>query len=672
MSRDPPPSVGSPPPPGGEAGPDRRCQSIGGLTKRLDPRTRREARIYLALCWILCVLSLSVVWLNKYPAQTDFPYHLVRFHMALNHGNPALGFARTTTLSYFPTPYVSADYLALLFGHFFSILIAGKLILSTYVALMVWAIAYLTTSLDDVPNPFGLAGFLFVFNWFFNMGFVNFAFGIPFFFLFLTYWWINKDDLTPVKLAVLGTLATCVYLSHICSYGLLLLVFLVLTAYCGRKHPRVFLGVVALLPSLVLLSLALARDVPSTHVGVLTAFITSSVSDKLSIAFGRALPYWASYDPWWERRIVGSAGFLILTLLLLQALTSQSDRRRNAMMLAVGVLILAYLMLPNHLVSPDTVFVASRALIFLPFTVLLALRPPRRAAFRFAIASIAFALAAAHVGLMFVAYRAINREYEDLQAAVARVPDHVRLAFWSDKRLAKIGNIEPIAHFDGYYYVERAGSQIPVRALPDFLAPLRTVQLRDQPMEDTLVEDVLRRGCRMAGQAGILILYAGGGIPLGVSRPEEQGCSHTASCWRFSVYRALGPGVRQQRRQEWSASLDDQTEYWKKGFRQAHDYLLLYADREAAETLRERGYELVFSKSRAHLLKRPSNAHSGLIPSRIDAEEEYALDALGRLPGQVSTPSGHTISLSRASTLRAPEITEDFPRQPWILKKERG
>jgi len=565
-----------------------------------------EGRIYFALSLMLVLFSLSVIWFNKYPPQTDFPYHLVRFHMALHFWEAKYRFADRAVLSFFPTPYISADYLAFLFGQFVSVLTAGKFILMMYIVLMGYSLVYLSRVFDKVQNPFSLFGFLFVFNWNFNMGFIEFILGIPFFLLSLGYWWKHKEQFTPTRLVVLAVLVFFVYLSHPYTICFLIFVLGILSVYFGRKQPRVLLGMLAFVPSVALLLVALARDVPSSGVEHFGAFAIVSLSRKLAEIFGKELYFWSSYESWWDKRIVVIAGLVVVAASVAQLVSRARDRQRMGLLVGMVALFALYLVLPDHLVVPDAPFVAERVLIFLALLAVFVPQTPRRAIVRLGVASLAFLLAATQIGLVFADYRKVNGEYADLDAAIKHIPDNKRLVFWSDKELSSIGNIPAIPHFGGYYYIERAGAQIPLSDLWDFLAPLRMVQLKDPPSANQGIAATLTLGCDRAGEGGWLILLVDRKALSPVKNPEEYGCVHKASYGKIAIYQARNTVDPSRNAPAWFASPYDQTEYWKRGFLERYDYLLLYGSQTAAETLQMKGFDLVFSRNRAYLLKRAS------------------------------------------------------------------
>ena len=76
----------------------------------------------------------------------------------------------------------------------------------------------------------------FAYNYLLYMGFYNFQLSISFFFFSFGLWWKHKDDMQIRHLVVLYLLLLLTYLSHIASYGLIVLgISLAAGIYMGRE-----------------------------------------------------------------------------------------------------------------------------------------------------------------------------------------------------------------------------------------------------------------------------------------------------------------------------------------------------------------------------------------------------------------------------------------------------
>lgn len=570
---------------------------------------RNEKKVYVLLGLALTVLSLAVIWINRFPPLQDYPYHLVRMHMIRHFLNEDYGFADRATLSLFPTPYILADYLSLLFGQFSSVYTTGKLILSSYILLMSFSIYYLSRVVHNQFTPFGLLGFALIFNWSFNMGFLSFIFSIPFFLLAVGYWWAHRTRFTPVHLSILTGLVACVYLSHPFTFCFLFFVLLVMSIYFLRTHPRAATGLLSFIPSFLLLAFALSRDLPSSEINQTAAFYLNDFQAKLSMAFGNSLPYFTSFKPWHERFILYFSGAAILAFIGLQLFKRPGVTDSAGWGLGAASLVCAYFLLPDHLLLPNVGYVANRILIFFAFMLILLPAPPARAIIRLGVALSCFALSLAQISLMHISYRNINDEFSDLYAAIQQVPERSRLTMWSNLGLARFGNISPVALFSGYYYIERAGAEVPT--ITAFAGPLRSLQFKDQSDRSRTVEDILRKGCALARKGGYVVIVSES--EHGSYNADEFGCTLAVSSRHLAVYRnsADAGGIAADRGMlpDSPSSRDDayfRERYFQQSdwFEKEHEYLLFYGPEEDALSLRRMEcYEPVFARNNSHIFK---------------------------------------------------------------------
>ena len=104
--------------------------------------------------------------------------------------------------------------------------IAEKVFLSIAIGMIPFAFFYFLNAVHkDREGKFVYAwlGFPFAYNYLLYMGFYNFTLSISFFFFSFGLWWKHKDDMQVKHLAWLYVLLLLTYLSHIASYGLIVL-----------------------------------------------------------------------------------------------------------------------------------------------------------------------------------------------------------------------------------------------------------------------------------------------------------------------------------------------------------------------------------------------------------------------------------------------------------------
>jgi len=177
----------------------------------------------------LFVIHLMPLWIFKYFPSQDGPSHiynamvLKEYH---KHENYKLRDAFKLNLTIFPN-WTSHPFMAF-FLYFLPPIVTEKILLTVCVAFLPLSLFYFLGAIDKRKMLFGLLGFLFAYHYLLLMGFYNFTFSVSFFFFALGYWWKHKNDMSVVNVIVLYLLMFLTYLSHIVSYGLLLLAMLII------------------------------------------------------------------------------------------------------------------------------------------------------------------------------------------------------------------------------------------------------------------------------------------------------------------------------------------------------------------------------------------------------------------------------------------------------------
>jgi hypothetical protein len=112
------------------------------------------------------------------------------------------------------------------FLYVFPPVIAEKVLLTIAIGMVPIAFFYFfnTVHRDEKGVPvYAWLGFPFAYNYLLYMGFYNFQLSISFFFFSFGFWWKHKDDMQVKYLVWLYVLLLFTYLSHIASYGLVVL-----------------------------------------------------------------------------------------------------------------------------------------------------------------------------------------------------------------------------------------------------------------------------------------------------------------------------------------------------------------------------------------------------------------------------------------------------------------
>jgi len=176
----------------------------------------------------LFVIHLMPLWIFKYFPSQDGPSHIYNAKVLKEyhkHENYKLRDVFKLNLTIFPN-WTSHPVMAFLL-YFFPPIVTEKILLTFCVGLLPLSLFYFLGAIDKRKMLFGLLGFLFAYHYLLLMGFYNFTFSVPLFFFALGYWWKHRNDMSVVNVIVLYLLMLLTYLSHIASYGLLLLVMLI-------------------------------------------------------------------------------------------------------------------------------------------------------------------------------------------------------------------------------------------------------------------------------------------------------------------------------------------------------------------------------------------------------------------------------------------------------------
>ena len=173
---------------------------------------------------VLLLLHIIPLWIFNYFPSQDGPSHvynafiLKEYH---KHENYKLRDVFKLNITIFPN-WLSHLALALLL-YVFPPIVSEKIFLTVTVGLLPVSFFYFLSAVRKRELLFGWLGFLFSYNYLLFMGFYSFILSISFFFFSFGYWWKHKDSFRVNQIGVLYFLLVATYLSHIFSYGLILL-----------------------------------------------------------------------------------------------------------------------------------------------------------------------------------------------------------------------------------------------------------------------------------------------------------------------------------------------------------------------------------------------------------------------------------------------------------------
>ena len=175
----------------------------------------------------LLVLHILPLWIFSYFPSQDGVSHVYNAKVLkeyAQHENYKMRDAWQLNITIFPNWLSHIMLTALLY--IFPPVITEKVFLSIAIGMIPIAFFYFLNAVyKDREGKFVYAwlGFPFAYNYLLYMGFYNFQLSISFFFFSFGFWWKHKDDMQVKHLVVLYILLLLTYLSHIASYGLIVL-----------------------------------------------------------------------------------------------------------------------------------------------------------------------------------------------------------------------------------------------------------------------------------------------------------------------------------------------------------------------------------------------------------------------------------------------------------------
>ncbi len=176
---------------------------------------------------VLLILHLLPIWIFAYFPSQDGPSHVYNALVLKEYGqheNYKMRDAWKLNITIFPNWLSHIALAALLYV--FPPVLSEKIFLTIAVGLIPIAFFYFLNAVHKEQNEkylYGWLGFPFAYNYLLYMGFYNFTLSISFFFLSFGFWWKHKDHIQVKHLCILYILLLLTYLSHIASFGLIVL-----------------------------------------------------------------------------------------------------------------------------------------------------------------------------------------------------------------------------------------------------------------------------------------------------------------------------------------------------------------------------------------------------------------------------------------------------------------
>ena len=136
---------------------------------------------------ITTILLLVPIWYFHFLPLNDWPNHLAGVYLVVQNdaGHPSYVEANPDIL----LPNSTDFWFMRILGPFVGVETSGRIVLSITIILMIWGSAYFFRQIHpDLEALGGAGGAALAYNWFFLMGFLNFALSIPIFLIACGYW----------------------------------------------------------------------------------------------------------------------------------------------------------------------------------------------------------------------------------------------------------------------------------------------------------------------------------------------------------------------------------------------------------------------------------------------------------------------------------------------------
>ena len=176
---------------------------------------------------VLLILYLLPIWIFAYFPTQDGPSHVYNALVLKeysDHANYKIRDAWKLNITIFPN-WLSHIVLAALL-YIFPPVISEKVLLTIAIGMIPISFFYFLNAVHKEKKDrfmYAWLGFPFAYNYLLYMGFYNFTLSIAFFFFSFGFWWKHKDNLQIKHLSILYILLLLTYLSHIVSFGLVVL-----------------------------------------------------------------------------------------------------------------------------------------------------------------------------------------------------------------------------------------------------------------------------------------------------------------------------------------------------------------------------------------------------------------------------------------------------------------
>ncbi len=169
---------------------------------------------------IFTILLLIPIWYFHFLPLNDWPNHLAGVRMVIENdaGRPSYMQANPNLL----LPNSTDFWFMRVLGPFAGVEASGRLLLSITIILSIWGAAYFMRKIEPTLEPLGGAlGAALAYNWFFLMGFLNYALCIPLFLIAAGYWMKSAGERGAKSIVLAVFLSVFATITHIVAGAVL-------------------------------------------------------------------------------------------------------------------------------------------------------------------------------------------------------------------------------------------------------------------------------------------------------------------------------------------------------------------------------------------------------------------------------------------------------------------
>ena len=393
-----------------------------------------RAKRRLRSMWLVFVFaSLLNTWpfmAHRYVPFQDHGSHLLRENIILRFGDPELRYSDNFRITVPPPPYILSDYLTAGAALFMPLDHAGRLMVGLWVFLLPLSVWFWISRAGPGNEPWAALSWTMVWSQFLYAGNENFCMSVCL--LFFLWGLLAKWDGELRSAALVGCtlLATAICLGHLLVFLLAGLGVLLHVFAGGERTGRRWLAhAIVVAPGVLVAAVWFLSD-PFATAGSTAWNLDMSLSAKLQALGGGILPAAWGYDTtpawWWTAFAVSLACFIVY-----RAVASWREGRRFPAMLCVACFVPALL-----LTKCVIIYIPEQRIWWVTALASLALFPRLHKSSAVWIWVFAGALA---IGTNMDVLKSFQRAEKDLaaaEAAFARFPKRLRLAYMADPQLA--------------------------------------------------------------------------------------------------------------------------------------------------------------------------------------------------------------------------------------------